>query len=338
MLSKFLEDMKIIQALDDEPNDVGGLSAEELKAKFDEAGILLQTWINNTFIPALIAENLSFKTTTAIPASTIQAAIENVQSQIASTTLGAIPNNSITYQKLADDIVKILTALRTELDTAKDDIVTLDEKKATKDTATAASDGLLSKEDKVKLDGIASGATRVLVDTGWSESSVNAIATYVVKLALDDLQGQINGKAAAVHTHSQYLTAQDIEGKQDKLTWDDAPTQNSENAVNSGAVWQAIDNVRAVTSYSGTFPVSGWRQDNYGYQVQTISVPGLKANYDAKPLIGVDHLGDNAGTDYARDIGFARISVFETGDGKLTARCSRAKPTTDIPVTIEVFK
>ena len=60
MLSKFLEDMKIIQALDDEPNDVGGLSAEELKAKFDEAGILLQTWINNTFIPALIAENLSF--------------------------------------------------------------------------------------------------------------------------------------------------------------------------------------------------------------------------------------------------------------------------------------
>lgn len=32
------KDMNIISALDDEPNDVGGLTATELKAKFDEGG------------------------------------------------------------------------------------------------------------------------------------------------------------------------------------------------------------------------------------------------------------------------------------------------------------
>ena len=46
-------DLNIIQALDDEPNDVGGLSAAELKACFDEAGNCIQTYLNNTLAPEL---------------------------------------------------------------------------------------------------------------------------------------------------------------------------------------------------------------------------------------------------------------------------------------------
>lgn len=44
----------IIQQLDDEPNDVGGLSAAELKAKFDQAGLAIQTYINETLIPEVL--------------------------------------------------------------------------------------------------------------------------------------------------------------------------------------------------------------------------------------------------------------------------------------------
>lgn len=46
-------DMDIIQKLDDEPNDVGGLTAQELKAKFDEAGNVIQRYINNTLLPKI---------------------------------------------------------------------------------------------------------------------------------------------------------------------------------------------------------------------------------------------------------------------------------------------
>lgn len=53
---KFNKDMKIISALDDEPNDVGGLTAAELKAKFDEGGEAIKRYINDTLIPAVIAE------------------------------------------------------------------------------------------------------------------------------------------------------------------------------------------------------------------------------------------------------------------------------------------
>lgn len=52
-LPQFTKDMNIISALDDEPNDVGGLTAAELKAKFDEGSISIKTFLNNTLIPAL---------------------------------------------------------------------------------------------------------------------------------------------------------------------------------------------------------------------------------------------------------------------------------------------
>jgi len=64
-LTKFEENMDIIAALDDEPNDVGGLSAAELKAKFDEGGKALQDYINNTLLPAL--DNAGVERTVLLP-------------------------------------------------------------------------------------------------------------------------------------------------------------------------------------------------------------------------------------------------------------------------------
>lgn len=50
-------DLNIIQKLDDEPNDVGGLTSAELKAKFDESGNIVKKYINETLIPAVLAED-----------------------------------------------------------------------------------------------------------------------------------------------------------------------------------------------------------------------------------------------------------------------------------------
>ena len=50
----FLEDdLDNIQKLDDEPNDVGGLTAAELKAEFDKAGNTIKEYLNETLIPQL---------------------------------------------------------------------------------------------------------------------------------------------------------------------------------------------------------------------------------------------------------------------------------------------
>ena len=50
-------DLNIIQKLDDEPNDVGGLTSDQLKAKFDEAGNTIKEYINETLIPAVLASD-----------------------------------------------------------------------------------------------------------------------------------------------------------------------------------------------------------------------------------------------------------------------------------------
>ena len=64
-IEKFNKNMAIIAALDDEPNDVGGLTSAELKAKFDEGGKALQTYMNETLIPAL--EYLGVETAVLLP-------------------------------------------------------------------------------------------------------------------------------------------------------------------------------------------------------------------------------------------------------------------------------
>ena len=52
-IEKFNKNMAIIAALDDEPNDVGGMTSAELKNKFDEGGEALKDYLNTTLLPAL---------------------------------------------------------------------------------------------------------------------------------------------------------------------------------------------------------------------------------------------------------------------------------------------
>ncbi len=60
MIEELGAELDIISALEDEPNDVGGLTAAELKARFDEAGNIIKNYINGTLLPGLNAENIVF--------------------------------------------------------------------------------------------------------------------------------------------------------------------------------------------------------------------------------------------------------------------------------------
>lgn len=53
VIPSFDEDMNIVQKLDDEPNDVGGLTAQELKQKFDEGGLKIQQYLNEVLVPGV---------------------------------------------------------------------------------------------------------------------------------------------------------------------------------------------------------------------------------------------------------------------------------------------
>lgn len=88
-LPKMTTPVNNISLLDDLPNAVGGLSAAELKARFDKAGGDIQTFLNDTLIPALdqmgvdegTARDAAIKA--AINALALDTTVENLQKAIA---------------------------------------------------------------------------------------------------------------------------------------------------------------------------------------------------------------------------------------------------------------
>ena len=103
-IPKLTENLNIIQTLSDLPNSSDGLSADELKAKFDEGVNIIQTWLNDILNPALIAEKIPFAPTAEIGADNIQGAIEDVQAQVRDASTGVIVNGSVTKEKLSADV------------------------------------------------------------------------------------------------------------------------------------------------------------------------------------------------------------------------------------------
>lgn len=362
-LTEFTKDMSIIQKLDDEPNDVGGLTSAELKARFDEGGLAIKQWLNETLLPALVAANLGFAATEEIDAETIQAAVEAVYAELAEmldakadelaediagvrsdlqgAVIGSIPPTSVTYEKLASDVTNLIDSLQAGLDEAEGKIEELDARQVVIDPVTTTENGLMTAEDKKKLDGIAANATRVLVDNAFSETSTNAIQNHVVKEALDNLRTTLQsaiteglaGKADKAHTHK----LSDVTD----YAVDTAPTEGSNNPVKSGGVYAALqsamENVKAAVQYTGTLLSDGWAEDSYGYQAQTITIDGLAAAYDVDPQWDVVLSGTDPDADAALLEGFALIHNYQTGENSLTAQCIGDAPTVNIPVKVVVF-
>ena len=95
---------------------------------------------------------------------------------------------STNIKNFIETITKKLFYTKTETDTKLNN-------KANKTTATTSANGLMSKEDKSKLDGIATEANKTVVDSSLSSSSTNPVQNKIVNSAL-------NGKANSSHNHS----------------------------------------------------------------------------------------------------------------------------------------
>lgn len=108
-------------------------------------------------------------------------------------------------------------------------------------TATQDAKGLMSVNDKTKLDGIAQGANKTVVDAALSSTSTNPVRNKAVKAALD-------GKADSDHTHN-YAGSSSPGGaatRANKLAT--ARTITLTGAVNGSAVFDGSKNITIVTA------------------------------------------------------------------------------------------
>ena len=193
MLTKLLTDLYIISLLDDEPNDVGGMSSAELKAKFDEAANTIKDYINNTLIPELAgnggAESVGIDTVPGLTgASTVQAALAKIEEQMAEMTQGAVADESITTAKLAALAVTSakLAAAAVETDKIKDKGVTTQKLTAFAVTAAELADIAVEtakiKDKAVTTEKIADKAvtTAQLGDASVGTAQLDALSPLAV--------------------------------------------------------------------------------------------------------------------------------------------------------------
>ena len=115
--------------------------------------------------------------------------------------------------------------------------------KADRTAATASANGLMSKADKAKLDGIAAGATKVTVDSALSDASANPLQNKVIAAALDGKAGT----AAATQSANGLMSKADkakldgIAAGATKVTVDSVVSASSVNPVQNKAIKQYVD-------------------------------------------------------------------------------------------------
>lgn len=110
--------------------------------------------------------------------------------------------------------------------------------------ATESASGLMSAADKIKLNGIAKGATKIKVDTALSNTSTNPVQNKVIKTELDKKAGT----AVATTSANGLMSVADktklngIAKEANKTIVDTTLSDSSTNPVQNKVVKAALDN------------------------------------------------------------------------------------------------
>ena len=109
--------------------------------------------------------------------------------------------------------------------------------------ATQSSDGLMSASDKSKLNGIASEATKTIIDTSLSGTSTNPVQNKIIKSALD---GKASTAVATTNTNGLMSAADkkkldDIATGANKTIVDATLSDSSTNPVQNKIIKSALD-------------------------------------------------------------------------------------------------
>lgn len=297
-LTKLAADLDIISLLDDEPNDVGGLSAEVFKAEFDKGTNIIKDYINETLLPELAgesgAENVGITTIPGVTgAENVQAALEKIESQLVDMTQGAVADGSINAAKLADAAVVAAKIANLAVTTA------------------ALADGSVTTPKLAELAVTAEKLANLAVTT----AKIAAESVTREKIA----DGSINSaKLADAAVGTTQIDNASVTAA--KLA---AAAVETAKIANGAATWDKLAPNAAHKTATATLSQSGWSNSS-----QTVSVTGVTADNDffccAAPASFT--VWNKAG-----------IRPTAQGAGTITFTYTKA-PTANVTVNVIIFK
>lgn len=198
-------DLNIIQKLDDEPNDVGGLTSAELKAKFDESGNIIKKYINETLIPAVLTDAATEKSrkqaeaarvaaeqgrVTAeegrVSAEAARAATEQARSEAESSRVSAENARKAAEQARADETAGIVARATAQANAAAGS------------ASQAAGSEQSAKDAAGTATGAASSASQSAAAASGSASQASAAAAAAAQSAANGETANKNAQSWAV--------------------------------------------------------------------------------------------------------------------------------------------
>ncbi len=306
------DDLDVIQKLDDEPNDVGGLTAAQLKAKFDEGPNAIKRYINNELLPAI-------SDTVAEADARAKAEATRVAAEAARVTAEQGRASAETGREQAE-------AARGTAEQAR---VTAEQGRAAAEQSRASAEDTRVSQETARQDAEAerqaAEQARVNTDTG-----IVAQATQQATAA-----GQsANAAAGSAQTAAQQAAlAQQAAGSAATAAASQLTGQMAGYVSDAQeAAQDAADAATAISAYGTEVPVTltaaGWTGAAAPY-AQTVAVAGLLAN-------SYGDIGPANSATAAQRAAYraALIAVTAQADGSVTLVADGDKPAVDIPAVV----
>lgn len=319
-------DTDVIKKLDDEPNDVGGLTAAELKAAFDAAGDGLKDYLNETLIPQIIAADAteqaragaeSVRETQETQRQANEATRQSNEStrqtqeaaREAAEAARANENSGIVAQATAqaDRAAQSATSAGQDATRAQQ---YAEEAAASEDHASRAADDAQQSLDLVQ--GYASNAERSEYYAGQSEFFAEESAT----LAQSYAKGGTGSRAGENTDNAKYYKEQS-----------ETIYNNVDRRFQTG-----LDNgLLCAKNISLTLTATGWSASEPYVQTVNAGADALAENQTGHAFLS------NSATDaqYA-EANRCGIRLQSATTSTVTFRAMFAKPTVDLPVTLEL--
>ena len=329
-------DLNIIQALDDEPNDVGGLTSAELKAKFDEAGNTIKTYINGTLIPEILTEEATEAARAAAEAqreANENQRIENENARIAAeqarTTAESARADAETERAAAESARNTAEQAREAAEQARADETAGIVAQATEQAVIASN---AASEASSSASGASTSASAAASSASSASDSASASASSAAAAqtsAAEALSSKNSAKSEADRAKSEADRAAEIVGgdfvkssekgaasgvatlgTDGKVPTGQLPAMdyvpNSEKGAASGVATLGTDGkvppeqlpeISSVKTFTATIGTTWTENEDTGVKSQSVPITGVLAKHTAK----VDHAytGDGTSDGYA---------------------------------------
>ena len=330
-IQKFLVDLAIISKLGEYPGSDNGLSTAQFKAKFDEAALRIQEYLNDILIPeldkivdvnALIADILDetlTKSDKAAPAATVGKALRTMERNHASFFSQTVKSGDYVLEADQNFKVELLTVNKVRVYggkyVAQGNLVEVNLGGYVDLDMESGSVGLY-RHDLIcaryerNADGVETNSIVLVKGTAVQLSPADPAVNT----------GDINGEGAVIH-----------ETPFARIVWNNA-NPVAERILEAQA--PAGDKDVSTKEASATLPVSGWVSSAVSGFVQTITVTGLT---DGKKAIVYPVQPETLAEKLALAEELAKVRACSRSGNQLTFECWEEQPTVDISVMVEVY-